>query len=298
MESQFFIQKHKRVLLLVIIFLILFLIFLILFILQFKEVNNFVDSNDHVVSAPTTEELKISRDKYKLKNTSLFSFDHRSNLYTPECSPESYPKVEINVDSYAYNIPENNFINQVYKSKFVSIDIFKELSKYAHNHFYISNGQEAFDLVLNGNVALEKIPSLATYTLTMLVPCTSANPVPAGYLQKINFPLTDSAYVLIFFGSSQSLTAKSFMPIYINIISKIEEDYALISLNEIEYQLLSKNNELENCEKKNGIYATINIFEEESKKCVIDELSKNLDLGQVNLIVQELLELFKIQPNN
>lgn len=119
--------------------------------------------------------------------------------------------------------------------------------------------------------------------------------IPLGYLKKFDYPGTDAAYLLVFFGSNQSLVSHDYFPLQILILSKVYTDYGIVSTSG-PYSQLTKSNSLDNCETTSASNSKyIDTFSDTGKRCVIQKLGEELDDVKLQSIINEVTTVFSLK---
>lgn len=117
--------------------------------------------------------------------------------------------------------------------------------------------------------------------------CAGNPDLRIDYIEKINYPGTDSAYLLISHGSSQSTYDEGYLPVQISLLARKGDDYGMVALHYGKYNDITLRNQLAQCALKDE-------SRDGTSSCFGEFLVKDLDKTKLEKIKANLLELFAI----
>ncbi|MFS8131052.1 MAG: hypothetical protein ACMG57_03665 [Candidatus Dojkabacteria bacterium] len=280
--------KHRKLVLLILIIIVVLIIF-IYFTVTNKVSNSPVQDQTSNVSYPVLSQPNtvVMSDGYNFKNLGEFEFNKLTNLAQNFCDPDSFPNLPpINIDIDEYTFRANNDV--------IFSKVINHMDKYLGNSQDIRDAYDLYNKLLNNELTLENAPNSLIFAETLPRPCDTSvsNPI---YINKISYTGTDNAYLLLFAGSTQSVVNHNYFPIRAMVISKIDNSYAIINNVNLEYNDLTKENNLTNCEVQINGFPSVNVFTFEDRKCVIDQFNKDIDETKLDTKISEMLEIFQIK---
>jgi hypothetical protein len=176
--------------------------------------------------------------------------------------------------------------------------LFKNMSTYINNDAGILGAYELFKQILNGEFSIQNPPVLKTIKNAYPKSCVgdSEGMTSLGYLKEINYQGADNAYLIIYFGKTQSSHVnKEYFPLYSTIIAKKDDDYASFNLS-LKYSDISKQNTLDQCEfAGDDGYKDIDTKTEEGINCVRRVLDNDLDQSKIDSVMDHFNELYELK---
>lgn len=286
------ILKNKEFIIFVILSFIALAAIAISVILLKKDTNN--SAADNYLNSPVSFVDSISSPPlakdYDFVNKDKFQISYKKYLYSEFCPPENYLSYPVDVASYAYNVSAKDILDKV---SVVVVNDYKQYSQYD------SRSNESYKQLQNlfeNKTTTDNAPELSSaYSDLFSRYCTGSGTTPVGYIQKLDYPKVEKAYLVVRFGSFQSATDHTYMPLDIQFISKVADHMALSSID-MNYADLTKDNNLAPCEEQSEYgFVYIPTAKETGKNCVIKALEKDLDHEKLQKIINEYIDIFALQ---
>lgn len=248
------------------------------------------NNQEEVVSAPvkTPEEVPLAKE-IKFKNSYIELVSTSNQLYS-DCGVGT--KVSFNPD-----MELNYYRNNKSGSEYASVSL--NVNRYRNQNDTILNRYDYLDKLLNDEYTTDEIKDTNNLMKLFGVPCSGEAAIPVVYLSKVNYPGTESAYVILTYGSSQSVVKANSPIVDVSIYAKVKDSYLSISKspnysNRIDFLL--NQDELIQCEftDPNVGDSYIKIFDESGSKCVRDVYKEQLDKPAFDAYVQTMLNDFAL----
>lgn len=279
-------NKYK----LLILFLFILIPILISFILFTRQNTNNSNLernyNDKVIPDPKIENEESLKITYKLQNEKAFEISTIKDFNFDYCNNRAIePKIPVEIVNYRFK-NEHEVLGQT------GVTVFKNMS----SNLNVSDIKKSYDLY--NEILQDKYDFKANIDLLSLnlgiKPCTGFGGISFLEEFKFKFSNTSDSYLLIFYGSTQSLVNSQYFPLSPYLISKVGDDYAKSYFN-LDYSSITKSNNLISCEKKIGENKFINTFEKETRQCIENSFRIDFEKSKLDKIFEEYNELYKLE---
>lgn len=290
------ILKSKKTVLVLILLIIALAAFITSLIFLKKDTNNYsVDNNlnSPVSFLDSSNSAELAKD-YDFVNKDKFQIFYQKYLHPEFCAPDNFLSYPVDVTKYSYNSDGNNLeTNEELGSVFVSVS--KNTSTYASYDYKSIESYKQLENLFKGNTTLDNAPVMSSaYSEAFARSCTSVGPMPVGYIKSIEYPKTESAYLILRFGSYQSTTNKDYMPLTFEFVSKIGDNTA-VATTQSRYSYFTKSNHLDSCETVSEYGYVYIPSDHEGKNCIIEALQKDLNYEKIDTLIQKFILLFKLK---
>lgn len=288
MKLKELIFKYRKV---IIAFAILLFILLITAIfLITKDKGPSIAINIPPISFPVVSlsQPTVIRDGYNFTNKAEFKFNKLDNLDQNFCMQVSFPErppVTIDIDYYIYQNGDNS----------MPAKVINNMDLYLNNGKDIKDTYDLYNKLLNNELTVENAPRSNAFLDTLPRPCDTSGFFVVD-LRKIDYPGTDSAYLIVFGGSTQSAVNHTYFPIRMSIISRIGETYSILNNGSIKYDDITNNNNLTLCEEisSNGT-PIMEEFTEDGNQCIREQYKNDLDTNKLDNQVNNMLSVFALK---
>lgn len=288
------ITSNKKLLISIIIIIFLALLITALPILTSvltQDSNNLIQDNldQGVVSYPVSFTNENTSAGIAFVNESHFTKTDIKTFDNEFCQVPDELKYSVDNSIYTYSLKDEDLIFDTTGHSDIRTYISRNVSK----NDYDSQTKELLNIInetLDGNYNFSKL-NLSLIDHLFVRGCTGGFRLKIHDVIKIAYQGTDSAYMIISYGSPQAVPTKDWMPIQIALLFRKDNDYGLSVISTDEYQKLTTQNSLNQCGTTNE-YGNTNVTDD---SCINRILSKDLDMQKIEQIKNEWLEIFEIK---
>lgn len=228
---------------------------------------------------------------YSFVNESEFELRKYSDLNFKYCyNGETLPYIPIDLDLYVLRPKDGLFDSLMFYVQ-------KNTSQYVDNSSVLQKSVEINNRILTDQVTLVDSEPLLQIQDAFPGSCSERpKSMKVALNRKIDYEGTESARLIVFYGSYQSQINQNNFPMQFVIVSKIEDNYGLFQTT-FNYSDFTKSNSLESCEIISSEYGYryIDQQSEESHQCVLNAIQKDLDEQKLENIISEFKQIYQLK---